>query len=121
MTGVFLDPPYPLQTGSGTRAKGLYTNDAQDLDALRDEVLDWCRRWGQSPDIRVAVCGYEGDGYEPLESEGWSVTAWEANGGYANQRRAGKGKAANAKRERIWWSPACLPEAGRPSLFAGIA
>jgi len=116
-TGVFLDPPYPLRTDKGTRAKGLYANDSQDLNALRDEVLAWCRKWGQSPDIRVAVCGYEGDGYEPLVSEGWDEHAWSASGGYGNQRKKGGGKAANADRERIWFSPACLRLDASASLF----
>jgi hypothetical protein len=116
-TGVFLDPPYPLKTDQGTRAKGLYANDEQDLDGLRDEVLAWCRKWGQDPLIRVAVCGYEGDGYEPLVAEGWTEHAWEASGGYGNQRKKGGGKADNAKRERIWFSPACQAENAGPSLF----
>ena len=114
-TGVFLDPPYPSHSTNGKKSRdpNLYATDQLGgLDALRDEVLAWCRKWGQDKLIRVAVCGYEGDGYEALESEGWTVTAWEAGGGYANQRRGGKGKSENAKRERIWWSPACITQAG---------
>lgn len=116
-TGVFLDPPYPIKTTRGKRAKGLYANDGQDLDALRDEVLAWCVKWGREKDIRVAVCGYEGDGYESLvEDHGWKEQSWEASGGYGNQSKTNKGKAANAKRERIWFSPHCLgPD--RPGLF----
>lgn len=114
-TGVFLDPPYPIRstTGKKSRADGLYANDkAQDLDKLRDEVLAWCRKWGGNKAVRVAVCGYEGDGYEALTSEGWSEESWEASGGYGNQKR-GKGKAENAKRERIWYSPHCIaPQRG---------
>src|SRR6185312_8765696 len=68
-TGVFLDPPYPLVqkvSGKKSRAGNLYATDAgQDLCKLRDEVLDWCRRWGHDKAIRVALCCYEGDGYEP--------------------------------------------------------
>ena len=120
-TGVFLDPPYPVKTEKGTRATGLYTNDAmQDLDALRDEVLAWCRKWGASDGIRIAVCGYEGDGYEALIAEGWGEHSWEAGGGYGNQKK-GRGKADNAKRERIWFSPACDAVTETPSLFAGAA
>lgn len=112
-TGVFLDPPYPTHradNGKKSRDGSLYATDkGADLDALRDEVLAWCRRWGKNPKVRVALCCYEGDGYEPLEAEGWTVEAWEANGGYANQRRKGRGKAENAKRERIYYSPHCVP------------
>jgi hypothetical protein len=124
LTGVFLDPPYPANrgdTGKKSRCANLYATDVgADLDALRDEVLAWCVRWGADPQIRVAVCGYEGDGYEALVTDhGWEEQAWEANGGYANQRRKGKGKAENAKRERVWYSPHCLhPGLG---LFDGLS
>lgn len=111
-TGVFLDPPYPLNrsdTGEDSRADALYaTDNGSDLNALRDEVLAWCVKWGGDKAIRIAVCGYEGDGYESLAAEhGWDEHEWEASGGYGNQTK-GKGKAENAKRERIWFSPACL-------------
>jgi len=125
LTGVFLDPPYPANrsdTGAKSRSASLYATDkGADLDALRDEVLDWCRRWGPERLVRVAVCCYEGDGYEPLVADGWTMEAWEASGGYANQRQAGKGKSENARRERILFSPHCLkPDNGR-SLFDGLA
>jgi hypothetical protein len=115
-TGVFLDPPYPVKTQSGKRDGSLYQGDkSQDLNTLRDEVLAWCIRWGTVPSVKIAVCGYEGDGYELLAAEhGWEAEAWEANGGYGNQSKGKKGKADNAKRERIWWSPGCNRE---PSLF----
>lgn len=112
-TGAFLDPPYPAKrgdTGKKSRSATLYATDkGADLDGLRDEVLAWCRKWA-GPEVRIAVCGYEGDGYEALEAEGWAVESWEASGGYANQKRSKKGKAENAKRERIWFSPSCVPD-----------
>ncbi len=121
-TGVFLDPPYPTHradTGEKSRDGALYATDkGADLNGLRDEVLAWCRKWGPGRQIRVALCCYEGDGYEPLVDDGWAVESWEANGGYANQRRKGKAKAENAKRERIFWSPHCLEP--QPGLFDGI-
>jgi DNA adenine methylase len=118
-TGVFLDPPYPAKSvcGKKSRDPNLYATDkGADLDKLRDEVLAWCRKWGSGPLIRIAVCGYEGDGYEALE--GWTMESWEASGGYSNQRRAGKKKSANPKRERVWFSPACIPETPPADLFA---
>lgn len=119
-TGVFLDPPYPSHSVNGKKSRdaNLYATDkGSDLNALRDEVLAWCRKWGQSDGIRIAVCGYEGDGYEALVPDGWEQHEWEASGGYANQNKAGKGKAANAKRERIWFSPACVKPANAAGLF----
>jgi hypothetical protein len=117
-TGVFLDPPYPAKrgdTGEKSRDASLYaTDNGADLDKLRDDVLAWCVKWGSDKNIRVAVCGYEGDGYELLVAEhGWDEHAWEASGGYGNQSKKGNGKATkatkatNAARERIWFSPAC--------------
>ena len=53
--------------------------------------------------MRIAVCGYEGDGYEMLEGEGWQVVAWKSSG-YGNRSTKGK---ANSERERIWFSPHC--------------
>jgi len=121
-TGVFLDPPYPINrkdTGKKSRAKNVYATDGGAcLDELRDEVLAWCVKWGDNPDIRIALCCYEGDGYESLAERGWSVESWEANGGYGNQGRKGEGKAENAKRERIYFSPACVVPRGQPDLFA---
>lgn len=121
VTGVFLDAPYPTEskaTGEASRDANLYVRDtSQCLNKLRDEVLAWCRRWGPDPMMRIAVCGYEGDGYEELVGRGWEETSWETGGGYSNQRRAGKGKSANAKRERIWWSPSCAKPVETPSLF----
>jgi hypothetical protein len=119
-TGVMLDPPYPgvrADTGVKSRDTTLYATDkGADLNALRDEVLSWCRKWGSDRIIRIALCCYEGDGYEPLVAEGWTVVPWETAGGYANQRKKGQGKSANAKRERIFFSPACVPSA-QPGLF----
>ena len=127
ITGVFLDPPYPARradTGEASRDGHVYATDAAgDLDRVRDGVLAWCLKWGPDPRARVAVCGYEGDGYEPLAAAGWAEHAWEATGGYGNQRRGEDGRAAgkelnaNAKRERIWFSPACKTPPKGPTLF----
>jgi hypothetical protein len=121
LTGVMLDPPYPTHradNGKKSRDGSLYASDrGADLNALRDEVLAWCRRHASNPLIRVALCCYEGDGYEPLSAEGWTVHEWEANGGYANQQRRGKKKSENAGRERIYFSPACVQPVTGPTLF----
>lgn len=113
VTGVFLDPPYPTHEADGTesRSSGLYATDgsASDLDALRDEVLAWCRERGAHPKMRIAVCGYDTDGYAALEALGWQCVAWRAAGGYGNRSEKGK---ANAGRERIYFSPFCRNEKG---------
>lgn len=120
--GVFLDPPYPTHAadGSYSRDANLYGTDTgrDALDELRDEVLAWCRKYGDNKKMRIAVCGYDTDGYADLVQEGWREVRWKAHGGYANiGNNHGK---ENAHRERIWFSPHCLGVDGdrQRDLFA---
>lgn len=115
--GIFLDPPYMVvrDSGESSRCAGLYQgDDAESTVQLRDEVLAWCRKWGQSPTVLVCLAEYEGHGYEVLENEGWSVELWESCGGYANH--SGQ-KNDNALRERLWFSPACKQIVAERMLF----
>ena len=116
LTAVFLDPPY----SHAERDANLYTTET---DCAAD-VLAWCRENGDNPLLRIALCGYEVE-HDVLAAEhGWSVFAWKAHGGYAHVGN-GRGK-ANAHRERIWFSLACLPDAAevtpdtQPTLFAEV-
>lgn len=104
MTGVFLDPPYSQEE----RDSDLYAIET----AVTADVRAWCREWGNDKRLRIALCGYAGEGHEELEPLGWEVVHWKAYGGYANQGKETKGR-DNSKRERIWFSPHCL----RPTLF----
>ncbi len=116
-TGVFLDPPYRkrLADGSENRAAHIYANDkAQDVDALCDEVQEWCLKWGDNPEIRIILCGLEGE-YPKLEAAGWEVVPWKSRGGYGNRTDRGK---ENAARERLWLSPHCVAAEQGQSLFA---
>ncbi len=99
LTGVFLDPPY----SQDERDAGCYAVDRPGVGA---ECLQWCLANGDDPRLRIALCGYAGEGHEPLEDAGWSVLAWKAAGGYSNQRKNGTNE--NKHRERIWFSPACI-------------
>lgn len=96
--GVFLDPPYADTAGRDPR---LYSVDSL---TVAHSVRQWAIENGDNPRLRIALCGYEGEHDMP---ESWSVVAWKTNGGMANIGN-GKGK-ANAHRERIWFSPHCLP------------
>lgn len=123
VSGVFLDPPYPAIQDDGTKSRdgNLYMHDkTQDLLQLRDGVLAWCQKWGQSNQLRIAVCGYEGDGYDALLGEGWTSHTWKSTGGYGNQRKKGPKKNENASRERIWFSPRCVAIARVRSIFDDI-
>lgn len=106
--GVFFDPPYSLEAG---RNMDLYAVESADA---AHRVREYCLERGGDPLMRIALCGYEGEGHEALESAGWEVVAWKAHGGYGN--RSAKGR-ANAARERVWFSPHCLNPAKERMLF----
>ena len=71
------------------------------------DVLEWCLANGANPMLRIALCGYENEGHDVLVEHGWDVHAWKAKGGYGVQ---GVADNENARRERIWFSPACIPK-----------
>jgi site-specific DNA-adenine methylase len=96
-TGVFLDPPYAAEAD---RQESLYSTD--DLSVAHD-VRDWAVENGNNPDLRIALCGYEGEHDMP---NNWECVSWKAPGGYGSQGE-GRGR-DNSARERIWFSPHCL-------------
>jgi hypothetical protein len=97
ITGVFLDPPYAAEAG---RTEDIYACDS--LSIARD-VREWAISNGDNPDMRIALCGYEGEHQMP---GAWDCIAWKASGGYGSQGN-GNGR-ENATKERIWFSPHCL-------------
>lgn len=105
MTGVFLDPPY---ADTAKRHPSLYLHDSF---TVAHDVRAWAIENGENPRIRIALCDYEGEHETP---ESWSCHAWKAQGGFATQSRTREDTGANARRERIWFSPHCLtPEETR--------
>jgi hypothetical protein len=74
----------------------------------------WCLENGNNPMLRIAIAGYDVE-HRELEQHGWTALPWKAHGGYGHQGN-GSGR-ANAHREVLWFSPACLAEEKRPSLF----
>ena len=103
ITGVFLDPPY---AGSAERTEDLY---AEDSNKVAHAVRQWAIENGGNPELRIALCGYDGEHVMP---ESWECVEWKAAGGYGSQGHSAARE--NAKRERIWFSPACLRQ---PTLF----
>lgn len=99
VTAVFLDPPYTPEAGW---FGGAYSHEGN----VAHDVAEWCRTNGDNPALRIALCGYEGEHDMP---ENWTVHAWKTRGGYGSQAEDGAGR-LNAARERIWFSPHCLPE-----------
>lgn len=102
ITAVFLDPPY--EDGSVD-----YSAGGMGLGISR-RVAEWAIENGERKDMRIALCGYEGE----HEMPGWSVFEWKARGGFGNQDNDDAND--NRHRERIWFSPSCLG-ARQGSLF----
>lgn len=116
-TAVFLDPPYRKHLADGTKNRNshIYANDRhQDVNSLCDEVQEWCLKWGSNPEIKIALCGLEGE-YPEIDRAGWIKWSWKSHGGYGNRSERGK---ENAARERVWFNPACLSGATEPGLFS---
>lgn len=104
-TAVFLDPPYCSEDRQDCYAQESYT--------VAHDVRSWCAEMGQRQDMRIALCGYEGE-HDALEDLGWEVVSWKASGGYGSQGDL-SGR-ANSRRERIWFSPACV----RPDVQSAL-
>ena len=107
VTGVFLDPPY----GDEIEQRRVYATDSA---TVSDDVRRWCLENGNDSRLRIALCGYEGEGHDALLDYGWTAHAWSAAGGYGGGR-GGKGD-ENRHRERIYFSPACV-DLTVPDLF----
>ena len=88
--GVFLDPPYT--DGKMSYAVG---------GGVSGNVREWAIANGDRSDIRIVLCGYEGEHAMP---DTWRKVEWKAHGGYGKTAAA----LANVHRERLWLSPACL-------------
>ena len=102
--GVFLDPPYSAEAN---RNNSIYRCEDS---SVAHRVRDWCAERTNNTRYRIVLAGYEGE-HDSLESLGWRVVEWKANGGYANFAAGGQGQ-LNKHRERIWLSPSCLRDAG---------
>ncbi len=106
LTGVFLDPPY---SKTADRAV-LYAKD--DFDVAY-KVREWAIAHGDDPQMRIALCGYQGEYTMP---KSWACVPWKAVAGYAGASKNKDSKArVNAGKERIWFSPYCL----RPLTLLG--
>jgi hypothetical protein len=103
MTAVFLDPPYADSAG---RTSDLYREDCEQVAHL---VRAWAIANGDNPLLRIALCGYDGEHVMPSD---WRMHAWSAGEGFGAQ---GDARSGNGKRERIWFSAACLEP--QPGLF----
>jgi hypothetical protein len=62
---------------------------------------------GDTPKLRIALCGWEGEHTMPAS---WTQVAWRS-----------KGSGRSRGKERIWFSPHCLPVVNDGELFATAA
>lgn len=93
LTGIVLDPPY--DTG--------ICDDVYRTGSVSKAVSAWAIENGDNPQLRIALCCYEGEHDMPSN---WHCEPWKARGGMGSQ---GKGRGReNAGKERIWFSPYCL-------------
>jgi D12 class N6 adenine-specific DNA methyltransferase len=100
LTAVFLDPPY---ADTAKRCPQLYRCESL---SVAHEVREWCLEHGDDPQLRIALCGYEGEHKMPRS---WICIQGKAtNAGYASQNRCPDNHSINSHRERIWFSPHCL-------------
>ena len=108
ITGVFLDPPYADTAG---RADDIYAVDCQQV---AHRVREWAIEQGQNPLMRICLAGYQDEHQMP---DDWRVHKWTTAGGYGcrgdDEDKAGR---ANSKRERLWFSPACLGLTKNPQM-----
>ncbi len=104
VTAVFLDPPYT--TGDMDYAAGGVGGE------LASAVRDWCAQNGTNLDLRIVLCGHDGE-HNALQDLGWVTRKWEAKNGYA---KSDEGKQRTAS-ERLWCSPACLTAGLQHDLF----
>ena len=108
VTGVLLDPPY------SEGADDLYSGGHD--KTLSASVRAWAIESGSRTDMRIALCGYEGEHEMPGD---WQCVEWKAKGGYGSQRKDESNE--NCARERIWFSPHCQRARAQASLFDGEA
>lgn len=98
---------------SRLRAPFPWFGDNEDSRDVAHQVRDWAIANGDNPELRIGLCGYEGEHAMP---KGWNEVRWKANGGFGNQSSGRTRGRENASRERIWFSPHCLAQ---PTLFEG--
>jgi hypothetical protein len=99
LTSVFLDPPY----GDEVEQTRVYASDSGTVAA---DVRQWCVENGNDKRLRIALCGYMGEGHDLLLDHGWQEHAWKTPGGYGGGR--GRTGDENRTKERIYFSPHCL-------------
>jgi site-specific DNA-adenine methylase len=107
LTGIVLDPPYGIgevdYSAGGNKGTG-----------IADAAREWAIANGDNPDLRIALCGYEGQHDMP---DDWAVERWTAAGGYSSTAAGDTEGKANRHRETVWFSPNCVNPSKGTTLF----
>jgi hypothetical protein len=102
VAGVFLDPPYADTAGRDPR---LYRTDSL---TVAHDAREWAIRHGDDPKLRIVFAGYEGEHGDAFERAGWREISWFKDG-FLKGGMAQLGGSHQQHRERLWFSPHCLP------------
>lgn len=108
-TAIFFDPPYGAK-GQFGKAYG-----KEDSNIIARDVMYWCKMKEDRKDLRIAVCGYEGE-HNKLTS--WTKLNWSTNGGMNNTSKSKE--VLNKDREIVLFSPSCLSEPSLYDLFSSL-
>lgn len=92
LCGIMLDPPYTKEV----RGMGIY--GPSDSPTVAKDVVQWAIENGDRPNLRIAVCGIQGEHKFPAS---WKCDRWSAPQGYTSASKA-------PNKEVIWFSPHCL-------------
>lgn len=98
---VLLDPPYTHES----REKRLYREDSADVS---QRVRAWAIENGDNPKLRIALCGFEEEHADEMP-KGWTMGVWKSTS-----------SSKSRKRERVWFSPHCLPHEQQRDLLSGL-
>lgn len=111
---IYLDPPYPDETIESNFYSDNLTDEG--IESLWSDILDWCRKWGDDSEMRIALSGHSGYGVSDILT-GWEEMEWERlSPGFS---AVSGGKSDDADRERLWFSPHCRdPESGLIDMFS---
>jgi hypothetical protein len=99
LTAVFLDPPYSAEAN---RDSGIYAVDSL---TVAHDAREWAIANGNNLQMRIALCGYDGEHAMP---DDWTSYRWKAHGGFGVQGDENGNGRANAHKEIVWFSPYCL-------------
>ncbi len=93
--GVFLDPPYRDH------------EHCYNQKVVNDEVQEFCEKWQDKPNVKIVLCGYEGEYDLPK----WTTEKWKASTSWGGQN-------TDRFKETLWISPSCAQTKVNDDMFS---